>query len=85
MAENQNIENGKKGMPMSAGGVKILLAGLGIMVLGFVILAGGGSGDPKVFDYSMFDFRRLVIAPVVIAAGVVVQVVGIMKKNKEDK
>ena len=50
-------------------------------------MSGGGSDDPQVFNYAMFDFRRLVVAPVVIILGIVIEVAAIMGmfKNKEDK
>jgi hypothetical protein len=51
------------------------------MALGFVLLSGGGLKDPQVFNWSMFSFRRLVLAPVVIVAGLVVIVIGIMRKK----
>ena len=49
-------------------GVKLLLAGLIVMAAGFILMMGGGLKDPQVFNYSMFDFRRLVAAPIVIIA-----------------
>lgn len=70
-------------MPLSRKSVRLLLAGLIVMVAGYVLLAGGGVKDPDVFNYSMFDFRRLVAAPVVIVAGIAVIVVAIMRKPKE--
>ncbi len=70
-------------MPLSRKSVRLLLAGLIVMVAGYVLLAGGGVKDPEVFNYSMFDFRRLVAAPVVIVAGIAVIVVAIMRKPKE--
>lgn len=70
-------------MPMSRKSIKLLLAGLIVMVAGYVLLAGGGVKDPDVFNYSMFDFRRLVAAPVVIVAGIVVTVVAIIRKPRE--
>ena len=72
-------------MPMAKKSVKLLIAGLIVMVAGYVLLAGGGVKDPDVFNYSMFDFRRLVAAPVVIVAGIVVIVVAIMRKPKEEE
>jgi hypothetical protein len=45
-------------------------------------MMGGGSDDPQVFNYAMFDFRRLVAAPIVIIAGLVIEVVAIMKVFK---
>lgn len=66
--------------------VKIIGIGLLVMVLGFVLMIGGGSSDPSVFNPEMFNFRRLTLAPVLIVAGVVVIIVGIMKtpRNTEE-
>ncbi|MBO4341319.1 MAG: DUF3098 domain-containing protein [Bacteroidales bacterium] len=65
-------------MATSARGIKLMLAGLLVMVAGFLLLSGGGSDNPQVFNYAMFDFRRLVAAPVVIIAGIVMEIVAIM-------
>ena len=73
-------------MPITPKGLKYLLAGLIVMVSGYILMSGGGSDDPQVFNYAMFDFRRLVAAPVVIILGVVIEVIAIMGvfKNKEN-
>ena len=63
--------------------VKIIGIGLLVMVLGFILMIGGGSSDPDVFNPEMFNFRRLTIAPLLILAGVVVIVVGIMKTPRK--
>lgn len=63
----------------------LLLVGLLLMVLGYILLCGGGVKDPQVFNYDMFDFRRLVAAPVAMVAGIVVIVVAIMRKGKEEE
>jgi hypothetical protein len=58
------------------------------MVLGYVLMAGGGSDDPNVFNMEMFSFRRTVLAPIVILAGMVEIIWAIMyigKSKKEDK
>ena len=66
-------------------GIRLMIAGLLVMVSGFLLLSGGGSDDPQVFNYAMFDWRRLVAAPIVIVAGIVVEVIAIMGRFKEDK
>ena len=66
-------------MAMGKKGLRLLLAGLIVMVSGYMLMTGGGSDDPAVFNYAMFDFRRLVAAPVVIVAGVIVEIAAIMK------
>ena len=69
-------------MPLTSKGLRLLLAGLLVMVAGYILLMGGGSKDPQVFNYAMFDFRRLVAAPVVIVAGIVVEIVAIWSGSK---
>lgn len=68
---------------VTAKGLKLMIAGLLVLAAGFLLLSGGGSSDPQVFNYAMFDFQRLVAAPIVIIAGIVVEVVAIMGKFKD--
>jgi len=56
----------------------ILLAGLALIILGYILMIGGGSDDPNVFNPSIFDFRRISLAPMVCLAGFVTIVVAIM-------
>lgn len=77
-------------MAMTPKGLRLLLAGLIVMVSGYILMTGGGSTDPQVFNWAMFDFRRLVAAPIVIICGIVIEVVAIMggiqgRKKEEDK
>ena len=73
-------------MAMSPKGLRILLIGFIVMVSGYILMTGGSSDDPQVFNYAMFDFRRLVAAPVVIVLGIIIEIVAIMKvwKTKEE-
>ncbi|MBR5042900.1 MAG: DUF3098 domain-containing protein [Bacteroidales bacterium] len=71
-------------MALTRKGLRIMIAGLLVMVAGYVLMMGGFSPDPNVFNYAMFDARRLVAAPLVIVAGIVVVAVAIMG-NFEDK
>lgn len=77
------MENGK--MAMTPKGLKMLLIGLIVMVSGYILMAGGGSDDPQVFNWAMFDFRRMVAAPTVIILGIIIEVVAIMGFFKSDK
>lgn len=78
---------GNEKMPITKKGLMYLLVGLLVMVAGYILMIGGGSKDPAVFNYSMFDFRRLVAAPIVIICGIIIEIVSIMKiyKDKEEK
>ena len=73
-------------MPITPKGLKYLLVGLVVMVAGYILMMGGGSDDPQVFNYAMFDFRRMVAAPIVIILGIVIEIVAIMGRfnNKEE-
>lgn len=71
-------------MSITSKGLRLLLAGVLVMVAGYILMAGGGVKDPAVFNYDMFDFRRLVAAPVVILSGVVIIIAAIMHKDRED-
>ncbi|MCD8185718.1 MAG: DUF3098 domain-containing protein [Rikenellaceae bacterium] len=67
---------------------QLMLIGFAVIVLGFILMIGGGSEDPvHVFDESMFSFRRITLAPIVVLAGFVFEIYAIMKKpntKKED-
>lgn len=76
------MENNEK-MPITRRGLKLLLIGLIVMVSGYLLMTGGGSDNPQVFNYDMFDFRRLVAAPAVIILGIVIEVVAIMHVFKD--
>ena len=66
-------------MAITPKGFKLLIIGVLVMVAGYILMMGGNSGDPKVFSNDIFDFQRLVAAPVVILSGIVIEVVAIMK------
>ena len=81
----ENVE--ETGFAMPKRNVLYIIAGFLVMLLGYALMAGGGSDDPNVFNEEMFSFRRIVIAPVVIIAGIVVEIWAIMHvgKSKGDK
>lgn len=66
--------------PITGKGLRLLLMGLLVMVAGFVLMIGGGTVDPDRFNWAMFDFRRLVAAPLVILCGIVIEIVAIMRR-----
>ena len=67
--------------------INYVLLGIGILLLGlgYILLSGGGSDDPNVFNEAMFDKRRLVVAPIIIVLGLVVEIVAIMYRSKNDE
>jgi hypothetical protein len=60
-----------------------LLMGIGaaIIILGMIVMAGGKSPDPKVFNYSeVYSMTRITLAPFLIIIGILVEVVAIFRK-----
>ncbi|MFH1118368.1 MAG: DUF3098 domain-containing protein [Bacteroidota bacterium] len=62
---------------------RLMLIGLGVIALGFILMVGGGSKDPNVFNESIFNFQRLTLAPLLILAGYVIEIFAIMKKPRD--
>ena len=58
----------------------LLLVGAVFIVLGFVLMCGGGSNDPDVFNYDMFSWRRITLAPILVIGGFAFEVYAIMKR-----
>jgi hypothetical protein len=53
---------------------------LSLLILGFILMSGGGSDDPNVFNNEMFSFRRITLAPIMIIGSYVVLIWLILKK-----
>ena len=64
-------------------GLRLMVVGLVVMVAGYILMCGPAVKDPAVFNYDMFDFRRIVVAPVVIVCGIIVEIVAIMRTGKK--
>ena len=59
-----------------------MLIGLAVLLLGFFLMAGGKSADPNVFnDDVIYGFQRITLAPILIIAGLVIEIYAIMKKQ----
>lgn len=62
----------------------ILFVGIGLVALGLILMAGGGSEDPKEFSTEIFSVRRITIAPLTMLAGFITIIYAIMKKPKDE-
>jgi membrane-bound ClpP family serine protease len=60
----------------------ILIAGVALIILGYVLMIGGGSDDPNVFNPEIFSFQRITLAPMVCLTGFVAIIVAIMWRPK---
>lgn len=62
----------------------IFIAGIIILVLGYLLMIGGGSDDPNIFNPAIFDAQRITIAPMVCLAGFITIIVAIMWRPKSN-
>ena len=61
----------------------IMIAGVVIILVGFLLMSGGATSDVKVFPKEeLYSFRRITLAPIVIMIGFAVEIVAILKRPK---
>lgn len=72
-------------MPLGKRNYIMLAIGLVMIVVGFLLMSGGGSDDPQVFNAEVFSFRRITLAPIVVLVGFAFEIYAIMWRKKEDK
>ena len=87
MAENKNnFKNEHEDvpqMPFGRDNYTWVVIGLIFLFVGFLLMIGGGSDDPDVFNEAIFSYRRLTLAPILVLIGFGIQIYAIMKKNKK--
>lgn len=66
---------------------RFMFIGIGLIALGYILMAGGGSDDPNVFNPEIYNWRRIRLAPTLVLLGFAVQVYAILlnpdSKEKE--
>ncbi len=80
VTKNENKE--KLNFALGRENYKLLAIGFAIIVIGFLLMLGGKTDDPKVFSDKIFSFRRITLAPLVVLVGFVFEIWAIMKKPK---
>ena len=81
-AKTTDAADNQKVMPFGKMNYILVIVGIALIALGFILMIGGGSTDPNVFNEEMFNTRRLTIAPILVLAGFVVEIVAIFWKKK---
>ena len=82
--KNKNEQNETK-MPFGRDNYLWVLIGIAFLLVGFLLMIGGGSDDPDVFNEAIFSFRRLTLAPILVLAGFGIEIYAIMKKPKNEQ
>ena len=62
-----------------------LFIGLALIALGFILMSGGGSDDPNVFNPDIYNFRRIRLAPTLVLIGLGIQVYAILLNPAKNK
>lgn len=82
--QNSNLQQPPENprLPLTRRNYALLILGFIIILLGFVLMAGGGSDSPDEFNYAMFSWRRITLAPILVVGGFVLEIFAIMKRFK---
>ena len=83
MGEQKRKEITKKNFIFGRQNYKWMFVGLGFIALGFILMAGGGSDDPNVFNPEIFSAQRIRVAPTLILIGFGIQIYAILKNYKK--
>ena len=83
--EVKNEQENNVTMPFGRDNYLWVIIGLAFLLVGFILMIGGGSDNPDVFNDAIFSFRRLTLAPILVLVGFGIQIYAIMKKNKNNK
>jgi hypothetical protein len=83
MAKKSDETPAREGFALAKENYLYLIIGFAIIILGFILMMGGKSDDPNVFNaHELFSFRRITLAPVVVVAGFAFEIWAIMKKPR---
>lgn len=76
----KNVKKQDTGFALGKHNYKLLAIGFGIIIVGFLLMLGGKTDDPSVFNEKIFSFRRITLAPIVVLFGFIFEIWAIMKK-----
>ena len=76
------VENEKK-LPFTKMNYLLVIGGILLIALGLILMIGGGSSDPDVFNEKMFNFQRITLAPILVLLGFAVEIVAIFWRSKK--
>lgn len=85
MGEKKNKKRFKPDFVFESKNYKFMLIGIAFIALGFILMTGGGSDDPNVFNPEIYNWRRIRLAPALVLIGFAIEVYAILLKpdNKE--
>lgn len=83
MGEKKRKENTKPVFVFGKKNYKFMFIGIACIALGFILMSGGGSDDPNVFNPEIFNWRRIRLAPMLILIGFAIEIYAILLNPKD--
>lgn len=83
MGEKKRKEENKTEFIFGKRNYKFMFIGLAFIALGFILMSGGGSDDPNVFNPDIFSWRRIRLAPTLVLIGFAFQIYAILINPKK--
>ena len=77
---NAATDKNDEQMPLTVRNYVLIIAGFVVILIGMVLMTGGGSDNPEVFNYEMFSWRRITLAPILIVGGFAFEIYAILKR-----
>ncbi|MCB0452272.1 MAG: DUF3098 domain-containing protein [Aequorivita sp.] len=86
MGEKKRKEETKTEFVFEKKNYKFMLIGVAFIALGFILMTGGGSDDPNVFNPEIYNWQRIRLAPAMVLLGFAIEVYAILLKpdSKEE-
>ena len=75
----------KKEFIFTKANYKLMLIGFVVIALGFILMVGGGSDDPNVFNPEIFNFQRIRLAPALVLIGFGIEIAAILRSFNNPK
>lgn len=75
----------KKEFIFSRANYKLMIIGFVVIALGFILMVGGGSNDPNIFNPEIFNFRRIRLAPALVLIGFGIEIAAILRSFNNPK
>lgn len=79
----KNENNSKQQFLFGKRNYIIMLIGIAVIALGFILMAGGGSDDPKIFNPDIYSWRRIRLAPTLVIIGLGIEIYAIFANPKK--
>ena len=77
---NAATDKNDEQMPLTIRNYVLIIAGFVVILIGMVLMTCGGSDDPNVFNYEMFSWRRITLAPILIVGGFAFEIYALLKR-----